>query len=426
MYHSLKKNLLLYLLIQGIVFPFYGENKTTYLLEVPVPEFDFLHYEYNEIQIPGRDSSRIREFYRKIDRLLKDGEGQINVLHIGGSHIQADMLTHQVRLNLESINSQFQTPRGFIFPFSVARTNNPSNYRVSYTGNWDAARNVQHNREISLGMSGIAVYTSDSNASISVSLNNKDESMRWTFDRLRLLAYTGDENQSVLPVLSFKNQVIEPDLDTLSNTYVFTIPTPTDSFRINFLQQDTVPHTMIVTGFIAEKNVPGIVYHSIGVNGASVPSYLGSEFLEDELPLIAPDLVVFEIGINDAFSKDFTFESFVRNYNSLIEIIKRVNPDCAFIFITNNDSFRKINRKRYEVNRNGLIAQEAFYELAKENQGGLWDLFSLMGGLKSMQKWQEKGLAQGDKVHFTKAGYELLGNLFYNALIKFYLQNDIE
>jgi lysophospholipase L1-like esterase len=75
---------------------------------------------------------------------------------------------------------------------------------------------------------------------------------------------------------------------------------------------------------------------------------------------------------------------------------------------------------------NGLVVKDAFFKLAEENQGGVWDLFSIMGGVKSMQTWQAKGLAQSDKVHFTRPGYELLGNLLYNALIDFYLQNDLE
>ena len=41
-----------------------------------------------------------------------------------------------------------------------------------------------------------------------------------------------------------------------------------------------------------------------------------------------------------------------------------------------------------------------------------------MGGLKSMEKWQAAGLAQRDKVHLTRAGYLLLGDMLYEALEK--------
>ena len=46
-----------------------------------------------------------------------------------------------------------------------------------------------------------------------------------------------------------------------------------------------------------------------------------------------------------------------------------------------------------------------------------------MGGLGSMQQWQGKGLAQTDKVHFTNAGYQLVGDLLYNALITEYIKH---
>jgi lysophospholipase L1-like esterase len=417
--------ILLSLFFLGINVLLSQENKVI-LPKVDLPEYDFINYVSNKIQIPGKDSSRIKVFYKKMDKLLTEEEGQINILHIGGSHVQADMFPHQVRCDLDMFNSRFQTPRGFIFPFSVAKTNNPTNYEVYYTGKWKAAKNVQMNRKIPVGLGGIAVYTDDPNASISVSLNPGELFGRWNFDRLRLLGYTEDGNKKVKPVLHYRDTLIEPHFDVISNTYLFELPEPADSFRLDILQEDSIPHMFVVTGFIPEKDTPGIVYHAIGVNGASVSSYLNSEFFEDELPLLMPDLVIFEIGINDTFGKTFSASSFIDNYNLLVKRIERVFPDCAFIFITNNDSFRKIKRRKYSVNLNGRIAQDAFFEIAKENQGGVWDLFSIMGGLKSMQTWQAKGLAKMDKVHFTKPGYELLGDLLYNALVDFYLQNNID
>jgi lysophospholipase L1-like esterase len=226
--------------------------------------------------------------------------------------------------------------------------------------------------------------------------------------------------------LYYQDSIIQPHFDRFDNCYLFDLPDPADSFHVGFIQRDTVPHTFILTGFIPEKETPGIVYHSIGVNGATVSSYLNCEFFEDELAFIRPDVVIFEIGINDASGKNFTVNSFINNYNLLINRIKALYPDCAFIFITNNDSFRKIKKRRYRVNTNGALVQDAFFKIAEKNQGGVWDLFSIMGGLNSMQIWQKNGLAQSDKVHFTRSGYELLGDLFYNALIDFYLQNDIE
>jgi len=393
--------------------------------KVEIPYHSIIDYNNNKIQIPGNDSSLINRFFHKWSGLWALGTGKINVLHIGGSHVQADMFSNQVRRNLDRINKDFQPSRGFIFPFNVAKTNNPTNYKVRYKGQWNAARNVQRNRDVPLGMGGIAVYTKDSAAEIQVSLNPDELDRRWDFDELKLIGYNEDGGDFVQPLLKLNDSTfLEAVYDTLGRYYQYFLPELTDSFTVVFQQTDSVPHTFVLNGFLPEKDEEGVIYHAIGVNGASVSSYLSSENFEEELKLIVPDLVIFGIGINDATGRDFTESSFIENYNQLLRIIKRVSPDCAFIFITNNDSFQRISR-RYRVNQNGLVAQRAFYKLAEQNKGGLWDLFSLMGGLSSMQKWERAGLAKVDKIHFTQNGYLLLGDLFYNALMDYYEQNDI-
>lgn len=391
--------------------------------EVYVPYYPFIKKDQNKIQVPGNDSSRMNRFFHKIDTLLLKENGRINILHIGGSHVQADFFSHQVRQNLDAINGEFQSPRGFIFPYTIAKTNNPLNYKVSYAGKWEGARNVTRNREKPLGVGGITVYTEDPDAQIDITLN-PDSTYRWDFNLLRLMGYVEDGSCMVTPVLYWNNDTIEGLIDLTNDTYVFELPEPDYSFSVGFIQHDTIPHTFILNGFVTENETPGIVYHSIGINGASVPSYLRCEDFEKELAVLEPDLIIFGIGINDATSKDFKKDEFKQNYTYLLEMIERVNPDCAFLFITNNDSFRRISRNRYVVNPNGTIVRKAFFELAEEYQGGVWDLFSLMGGLNSMRKWQNAKLARVDKIHFTRAGYTLIGDMMYNALVDYYKKID--
>jgi len=393
--------------------------------QVEVPIYSWINYQSNHIQIPGHDSTRFNAFFQRFDSIFFFRTGKLNIMHIGGSHIQADIFSNKVRRNLDRINGDLKPSRGYIFPFSVAKTNNPNNYTVKYKGEWKSARNVQKNRDIPLGVGGIAVYTYDPSAEITVQLNADEFDKRWNFNELKLIGYAESSNPTVRPVLKYNDSLFEAQHDPDSKIYLFSLPELIDSFTICFVQDDYIPQTFILNGFITEKDEDGIVYHAIGVNGASVPSYLESENFEDELYLIAPDLVIFEIGINDTFSMNFSEDSFIANYNELIQKIEHVSPNCAFLFITNNDSFQRIARRKYAVNRNGPIAQKAFYRLAEQHQGGVWDLFSIMGGLNSMQKWEKAGLAKIDKVHFTQKGYSLIGDLFYNALIDYSMHNPI-
>ena len=40
-----------------------------------------------------------------------------------------------------------------------------------------------------------------------------------------------------------------------------------------------------------------------------------------------------------------------------------------------------------------------------------------MGGAHTVEKWRDAGLAKNDRLHFTDVGYNLLGDLFVEALM---------
>ncbi|HRP60825.1 MAG TPA: hypothetical protein PK833_11175, partial [Vicingus sp.] len=104
------------------------------------------------------------------------------------------------------------------------------------------------------------------------------------------------------------------------------------------------------------------------------------------------------------------------NYDLLVSKIKEANPNCEFLFVTNTDSYYK---KRY-LNKRAFEVQTAMQNLAKKHKAGYWDLFTIMGGLGSIKTWEKNGLAQKDRVHFKTAGYELIGDLMFSALMKEY------
>ncbi len=88
--------------------------------------------------------------------------------------------------------------------------------------------------------------------------------------------------------------------------------------------------------------------------------------------------------------------------------------NAAIIFTTNNDSYLY---RRY-VNKNGEKVQDSMLRMAKKYNAGVWDMFSVMGGLNSIVLWQNNGLARSDKIHFTREGYLMIGDLFFGAMMK--------
>jgi len=66
--------------------------------------------------------------------------------------------------------------------------------------------------------------------------------------------------------------------------------------------------------------------------------------------------------------------------------------------------------------------RSVIYELAEEYDAKVWDLYGIMGGSGSARTWRDAGMMKTDLVHFTKEGYLIKGDLFYQAFLEDYLK----
>ncbi len=356
-----------------------------------------------------------------MDSVLFLGKGNLKIMHIGGSHVQAGTLTRQLRNDLLSLRPALDGGRGLVFPFSAAHTNNPSSFTVNYEGSWKVTKNVQREPDHRLGLTGISLSASDDKASVmvtTVARDPKPQDPTFRFNDVKVLGYSSVGERVPVVVLA-KGDTLVGCKAPEDSCYSFALPELTDSVKIATKGQGE----FTLTGIFLDNPFPGISVTGIGVNGASLGSYSKCPDLENDLRLVKPDLVIFAVGINDATATNFSVDDFVARYKVLVSRVRSVNPDCALLFVSNNDSFRRIRRKGYVVNSNGKLAEQGFLRLGKDCDAGVWDLFDIMGGLGSMRKWEEAGLAKRDKIHFTEKGYELVGDLLFNALMDKYVEH---
>jgi len=397
------------LLLLGILWQL---NAFAQPIRAEIPSADYIHLDRSSLSFPG-EMKYANTLYKKMEDLLFWGEGNVNVVHFGGSHIQADIYSNRMRQLLGSYAPNQQGARGLVFPFRIAKTNGPYDYKVDYQGNWDKVRNVDRTLDTKLGVSGISVFTADTAATVQIAFD-RTKNLPHTFRRIKVL-HEADS-------LSFQLQWLGRDTnavihhDSAAGYSIIELFTTTDTLEFGFIKTDSLQERFILYGLYLENDESGITYNSIGVNGASTGSYLKCELFEEQMHVLQPDIVFFGIGINDAHGGNFTKASFIQNYDSIIAQIKRVNPNTFFVFLTNNDSYGYNKR----LNTNGVIVQEAMYDLAKKYDGAVWDLFAVMGGLKSANIWMARGLLKKDRIHFTFDGYYLVGDLLFNALMEGY------
>ncbi len=375
-----------------------------------VDTLEFANFEADSF-VFDLDTSFLLYFYQKFDSMLDSKQGNINILHIGGSHVQAGVMSNQIREHFGNIYPNFIASRGLVFPYSIIpKSNNPIDYTVRYEGAFEGIRNVYKELVKPLGVSGVAVFSTDTFAEITIQL----KSSKYYVQTDSVIIIGKSDSGFVTPIISIDSIEYYPSkIDTVLHLFFYKIPPFDNSFTIRW-ETDSGNH-FTLTGIWLGNAKPGITFHSVGVNGASVPSYLNCENFERDLDIINPDMVIFGIGINDAFDDKFDTLDFEQNYLELIEKFQRFNPHCAFVFLTNNDSYKRVKRGKYAVNKNGELARKVFYRLAARTGGAVWDQFEIMGGLRSMYKWETHGLAKKDKIHFNNAGYKLIGDLFFNA-----------
>jgi len=372
-----------------------------------VNQYNFIRYDLNELHHFESDAYSTR-FYDKLEKLITTGEGRINVVQIGGSHIQAGIFSGQIRSRLQQIDGEMNAGLGFMFPYRMAHTNSPFGYYIRYTGNWQTCRNIEMRKTCTLGVGGIAATTSSESAELTILLE-KENQLDYRFNKVRIFYEESDSAYSI----STDSALIKNTVKT--EDYIeFELNTRVDSLNLHIQKVKNGAGSFTLFGIDTESAPNGFLYHSIGVNGAHVPAFLRCTLFEKQLAQLKPDLVILGLGINDAYGKRFSQSEFEANYGALIASIRRAAPKTAIIFTTNNDSYLY---RRY-VNKNGEKVEQSMLKMAEKYQAGVWDTYEVMGGLNSITLWEKNNLAQRDKIHFTREGYLLLGDLFFNALMQ--------
>lgn len=377
-----------------------------------VKTYPFLHLENNQLTVPGTQDA-LERLFGKFDRVLFEGKGQVNVVHIGGSHLQADMWSDRMRQRLQHFFPGTEATRGLLFPFNMAHTNNPPNYHTEYTGQWESCRNVQWNRACSLGLTGISATTHDSLCRIKVFFRGTDYP-QYEFNRVRLFQDLDSTSYSVRVVNA--GVTATSMADSVAGCMVFRMGSFQTFLELEIKKTHRAQNHFTFYGISLESDDPGFVYSAMGVNGAATKSYLRCNLFEQHLKAVAPDLVIFSVGINDANTTEFDTHLFERNYDSLVTRVYRAAPRALVMFTTNNDTYYQ---KKYP-NRNAEKVRASMLKLAKKHNAVVWDLFEVMGGLGSIKDWIAAGLANSDKIHLLKPGYELVGDLLFNALMQAY------
>ncbi len=338
------------------------------------------------------------------------------IVHIGDSHIQADWFSGKLRNLLQEHYGNAGV--GLLFPYRQIKTNSPPTFSSVASVPFIASKITKCKTECNVG---IAAYNAQMPAGSMVVFNIKKD----TQPQFVSVIFQSDNEQAI----GF-NHDNEAENYTIQKSPTYNITTYnkplSNSFHLNTKSNITL------NGLIASNGNPGVLYYTIGANGATFNNYINSGLFFQQLKSLQPDLIIVSMGTNESVS-DISSDSFNVQLQNFHAKLKEAG-EAKIIYTTPADNYlrksvttRKKVKGKWRTRRTVAYINNPKVEAIRQtminfcNQQNVmcWDLYRAMGGDRSMRQWVQTGYAAKDHIHFSKGGYEIQGMLLFDALQKY-------
>ena len=372
--------------------------------------FNYSKYQWidsNLNVIQTHDKSNLRPLFLKLNNSNKK---KVHILHIGDSHVQADIFTNETRTLMGS--SFGYAGRGMVFPYTTARTHTAADYRCYHSGKWLYARNVERNPELPLGVSGITSKTSDSNAQFRLVF--KEDAIKNDFKIIKLLCKRSPLSFDLTISAGNESKLVDiysKPQDSLTDEIFIEFDSGYSEYEFTIVLNDSIQNNFEIYGLSFESSSDrGVLYTSVGINGAGHYSILKENLLPQHLKILNPDAIILDVGANDFYHRGMDIPTFKNNLIAIIELFRKQLPKSVIILSNSQD----IYRGGYSI-KSCSIFSLLISEVAQEKNVAFYDWYRVAGGDQSMRIWRSLKLANRDGVHLTRDGYNLKGDLIYQA-----------
>jgi lysophospholipase L1-like esterase len=174
-------------------------------------------------------------------------------------------------------------------------------------------------------------------------------------------------------------------------------------------------------GITAERLGPGVVYDSLGLNGASI-TVLSHRFNQQhwtaELQQRNPNLVVVNYGTNEADFADFVDKQYEKELREAIRRIRAALPGSSILVMSPMDRGQRTGPGEIETMETipRIVATQR--RVAQETGCAFFDTFHAMGGAGTMSRWynRQPRLVSADFIHPYPAGGKIIATVFVKQI----------
>ncbi len=398
-------------------------------IDIPVPTF--IHRDRNHIEFNGADWTALRKAFANAE--IKP----VSIVHIGDSHIQADIGTGTTR---ELLQYDFgNAGRGLVTPLKMSGTNQPSDYSFSSSDNWQPVKLMSRRWERPMGFTGTSVHPMMQSSSVTIGTTESDDYN--PFKSITL--FHGGKMQIEKVVNQYGSQLHYRAIPSRDYTHIILASAET---KVTVYFKSHGDLTLYGASLSGDK--PGLFYHAIGNNGATYATYNKIGTVGVGISALQPDLVIISLGTNEAFGNPDA-STFYNTIDRLVSNIRYSNPSAQILLVTPMECQKSVTKtvskkvasgsrrskggkkrrrsggtrtvtstvKTYQRNANIPTMRNEILRYGRENGVAVLDFYEVAGGQGASDSWINNNLFAKDRIHHSYKGYHLTGRLMYDALI---------
>lgn len=355
------------------------------------------------------DDGALDPFFAALWKLEQDkDDGVVTILHYGDSPTTADLITGDVRAQLQSRFGD--AGRGYTLIAKPWAWYGHRGVEISDHG-WKIRTGVGLMREGVYGLGG-AAFEGEPGAWSKFRLTESQQSSVE-------VEYLAKPGAGAFAVEADDKQIAEQDTDSDTQTaesVQVTLPPGTKNVAIR-------PTKGIVTLFGAEfhRGARGVLYDSLGLNGATtsvVARVLQPTLWKEELERAAPQLVVINYGSNESSFGSFVHKQYATELRLAIQRVRQLDPGAAILIMSPMDRGERSGLDEIQTMSTIPEIVAIQRQVAAETHCAFFDTYDAMGGDDTMARWYAASprLVTADLLHPTPQGATIVAGLFVEQL----------
>lgn len=367
--------------------------------------YGFVKYDQNTIS----RQVKLDPFLEKLQALKHTHKGKVTIVHIGDSHLQADGITSVLRNGFQNFFGD--AGRGLLFPYQAAGTNGPHDL-ASAGAHWHSVKVTTPSLVNPVGVSGYVLYNESREAELRMKLLPVDDKQEY-FDQVTFFVSADSDIK-----YEMTDSALSQPMKFNVHEGVATMRTPAMMTGFSLSAMNKSPHgDHSFYGAVLEKaDNAGVLYHTIGVNGARMDQYLGSDLFLQQLKELHADLVIVSLGTNEAQNPGVAESALAAICDSFLARLHKACPGAVVMFTTPAGSYYRKKKPNAALE----TVARAYSNISADRGLPDWDLFKICGGKAGIPAWKKYGLLGNDLVHYTTEGYQLQGQLLLDAFAHAY------